>query len=304
MAIDVPATEEPHAEEGIFGTKELDEKKQGLIKAAAGDLDSLHALANDCLDLWDKDRPANAKAIRIYEYCAGRGHAPSQAALGMCYLTGQVVPESYQKAVKLFQLAANQSDTDGLTYLGQVTLEGVGIRQDTEKGLDLLMRASAQSGGEAAYDLARYYRFETEDLAKAVEYCQLAVRRGHDPAGSYTRHLGEPSFDSHSWHWGPAFCEGRITFGWCYDDLQIGYCYETGRGVPVDPKKAATFYFNALSDDYTRHSAQYRLALLYERGVGVKKDLVKAVRFYNLASQKCWAAELRLQTLCKEIVSM
>jgi len=64
--------------------------------------------------------------------------------------------------------------------------------------------------------------------------------------------------------------------------VQIGYNYGTGKGVPVDYKKASAWYRKA-ADGGSAH-AMYDLGVLYQNGLGVKKDYRQAFELYQKAA--------------------
>jgi hypothetical protein len=89
----------------------------------AGDPEGFHRLA-----VWHRDGlggDADPKlAARWFTRAARRGHAPSQAALGVLYFRGEGVPEDLQLASMWFERAAAQEDPDGLCGLAILALEG------------------------------------------------------------------------------------------------------------------------------------------------------------------------------------
>ncbi len=62
----------------------------------------------------------------------------------------------------------------------------------------------------------------------------------------------------------------------------VGEIFEKGLGRPPDYTQAALWYEKAAAQNYTR--AQMNLAYLYEQGLGVTKDRLKALNLYRQAS--------------------
>src|SRR3569623_190589 len=62
----------------------------------------------------------------------------------------------------------------------------------------------------------------------------------------------------------------------------LGYMFETGRGVPQNYTEAAMWYRRAAEQGDSL--AQYSLGLLYDRGQGVPRDVVEASKWLNLAT--------------------
>jgi len=63
----------------------------------------------------------------------------------------------------------------------------------------------------------------------------------------------------------------------------IGYMYERGLGVKKDLKRAVEFYEMSANDGFA--PAAFLTANAYLKGIGVKKDLKKAIYYYNIAAK-------------------
>jgi hypothetical protein len=63
---------------------------------------------------------------------------------------------------------------------------------------------------------------------------------------------------------------------------QLGFMFETGRGVPQNFSEAAMWYRRAAEQGNS--AAQYSLGLLYDKGFGVPRDDIEAHRWLNLAT--------------------
>jgi alpha/beta superfamily hydrolase len=68
----------------------------------------------------------------------------------------------------------------------------------------------------------------------------------------------------------------------------LGWMYETGRGVAKDKKEAVRWYRLAAEQGYA--NAQYNLGVMYMNGPGVTKDEKEAVRWYRLAAEQGYAS--------------
>ena len=66
------------------------------------------------------------------------------------------------------------------------------------------------------------------------------------------------------------------------DGAALGWLYQNGQGVPKDLGKAAELYQRAADQGYA--FAQNNLGWLYENGQGVPKDLAKAAELYQKAA--------------------
>jgi uncharacterized protein len=63
---------------------------------------------------------------------------------------------------------------------------------------------------------------------------------------------------------------------------QLGFMFETGRGVPQNYTEAAMWYRRAAEQGDSL--AQYSLGLLYDKGFGVPRDIVEASKWLNLST--------------------
>ena len=63
--------------------------------------------------------------------------------------------------------------------------------------------------------------------------------------------------------------------------LNLGYMYDNGYGVPQDYKEAVKWYLRAAEQGSDR--AQYNLGLMYDVGYGVPQDFVRAHMWYDIA---------------------
>ena len=66
--------------------------------------------------------------------------------------------------------------------------------------------------------------------------------------------------------------------------VNLGYLYENGRGVPQDYKEAAKWY--RLAAEQGDASAQNNLGYMYKNGRGVPQDYAEAVKWYRLAAEQ------------------
>ena len=67
-------------------------------------------------------------------------------------------------------------------------------------------------------------------------------------------------------------------------DFKIGYLYEKGIGVPLDPAEAFKWYKKAA--DAGLAEAQYNLGVLYYNGIGVQRDHTEALNWFLKAAKQ------------------
>ena len=76
----------------------------------------------------------------------------------------------------------------------------------------------------------------------------------------------------------------RAEAGVAEAQLDLGFMYANGRGVPQDYEKAERWYRLAAEQGHT--TAQNGLGFMYENGAGVPQDYVEAHKWYNLAAAR------------------
>lgn len=71
--------------------------------------------------------------------------------------------------------------------------------------------------------------------------------------------------------------------GNAWAQLQLGQCYERGRGFEKNPKEAVKWYRKAAEQGFI--PAQCLLGLCYRRGIGVAINHAEAVKWYRMAAE-------------------
>jgi TPR repeat protein len=108
----------------------------------------------------------------------------------------------------------------------------------------------------------------------------------HDPFGEYcvglaylTGHFGQKDYAlAVSW-WSKAAAQGQAGA-----QVALGYSYEKGRGVPVNPAKAMEFYRAAAAQNSA--DGLFNLGRLYKDGIGVAANPAEANRNFRLAAEQ------------------
>lgn len=78
----------------------------------------------------------------MYLKAAEKGFAPSESALGILYLSGDGVPQDYEKSVEWFRKAAEQGDAHGANGMGHAYFMGQGIERDVRKAAGWFQKAA------------------------------------------------------------------------------------------------------------------------------------------------------------------
>ncbi len=220
-------------------------------------------------------------AFKLYRKAAENGHAAAQLRIANIYAEGIIVPQDMQKAFKNYMSAAQRNDPAAQYEVGR--LYEVGIDQaicsrspsihscrkslnekrfsknDSETAVGWYRKSAKQDYAPAQYRLGEMYddgRGVAKNHDKAREWYKLAADQGMVEARfKLNRHKKSPSEDPDR--------------------------------VVVDDKTRAADRRQALAGSV---DAQIRLAKMYDKGLGVPKDYVKAYAWYNIAASQGNAA--------------
>jgi TPR repeat protein len=196
------------------------------------------------------------------------------------YLGGTYMDESGENdriAVSYFQKAVELGNPNAMFRLWIYMSEGRGgLQSDIQKEVDLLKQAAEKKEYKAAYNLGLLYEDGCDGLPQNIElsikYIQLAADNGLLAAIN-----------------------------------KLGELYLFGEVVPVNYKKAVSYFWAASKGGYGR--ASYWLGRLHTDGVGgLEKDTQKAISYYEQAIEQGyenaakWLEQLR-ENLVDENVS-
>ena len=126
------------------------------------------------------DKPAIAEAIFM---------------LGLKYIDGDEVEQSYEKGTALLNKAADSNYLSAYNYLGNMYLNGDGVEQDYEQALMYYTKSASNDNAIGVYNLACMYEYGYGveiDLDKAKELYQKGADLGHrDSMTAYKRLTGQ-----------------------------------------------------------------------------------------------------------------
>ena len=115
-------------------------------------------------------------------------------------------------------------------------------------------------------------------IIRLIVFALLLTMHGMAPAGTSTGHMAyhQGDYDAALQAWRPLADQGHAGA-----QLNLGFMYDYGYGVPQDYREAIKWYRKAAEQGNDR--AQYNLGLMYDRGDGVPQDYVQAHMWYNIA---------------------
>ena len=182
------------------------------------------------------------------------GYVGAYEGLAESYQSGRGTIIDYTKAAELGKKAVEQGSARACTNLGILYLSGLGLSQDYSRALDLFLRAT-----------------KAGDF-KGPRYAGIVYYRGLVGAG--------PDYGKAAAYFKTAADGGDITANY-----YLGLMYERGQSFAQDYAKAATCYAKAApSVGHVETAALVALGRLHENGLGVEKDLPKAIEQYERAA--------------------
>lgn len=266
----------------------------------------------------------NATAFKYFKKAADQHNPIGQSGLGMLYLHGRGVEKDLTKAFQLFQAAADQGWVDGQLQLGTMYYSGLGVRRDYKMAVKYFNLASQSGHILGFYNLAQMHAtgtgvmrschtatelfknvaergtwsemlmnahkaYKMGDIQSALMQYTVAAELGYEVAQSNVAFIldqGESSmfglnetYQRALLHWQRAAAQGYTNAR-----VKLGDYHYYGYGTAVDYETAALHYRLAFEQ---QHSAQamFNLGYMHERGLGMKKDIHLAKRFYDMAAE-------------------
>ena len=235
------------------------------------------------------------EAARRFGPLAERGNAEAQFYMGRLSAMGTGVPKDIETSTQWYRRAAEQGHTEAQAVLGLHYMQGLGVAANYAEAARWSTLAADKGHGGAAYNLAKMHAAGgpglAADRATAERWAKTAMAKGFpDPLKA------RPDRPKRSDEAVAVFKQGQDLFragdmagaarlfarcaetGDAPCQLQIGWHYEEGKGVPRNLSEAMRWY-RAAAEQHDPRAAE-NLGLMYERGKGVAKNCRTAVEWY------------------------
>ncbi|KAG0224719.1 hypothetical protein BGW42_004938 [Actinomortierella wolfii] len=231
---------------------------------------------------------SDTEAAKWYRKAAEQGNVDAQSNLGWMYESGRGVEKSDTEAVKWYLAAAEQGNAYGQFNLGNMYYDGRGVEQDDKEAVHWYRMAAEQGDSFAQNNLAWMYdlgRGVEQDDAKAMEWCIKSAKQGCKEAQcglgiSYAIGLEVEQDDEKAIDWFRKAVE--------QDDpdakLHIK-SIESRRQQPKDEALEGFAWYHHASEKGDA-AASYNLGMLYEKGIGVEKDIARAAECFGKAFEQ------------------
>ena len=181
---------------------------------------------------------------------AKQGVVSSQFIVGKMYMQGKCMNKDFNKARKWLSSAAESNHSDSVFHLALLFYNADSPFKDYGKAMSLFKRANELGDSHVLYYMGEAYlygRGVKRDRRKAQQLLAKAMSN-KDPRAHY----------------------------------QMGYMYQKGvRSGHINYRKAFGWYAKSALMGYK--NAHFKLAEFYARGLGVRRDKVKAFTWYSIA---------------------
>lgn len=204
-------------------SKETAKKKQRLEKIQSIQSASGQKIISDDALLG----VGGTKTLKWYKVRAERGIPEAQYELGQLYEKGDGVRKDFKQAVQWYGLAAEQGHLDAQYYLGMWYANGISV---------------------------------TQDEGMASRYLASASSKGHSKANKYVEKTGANKLVNNEESIAVWWLQQQALRGSASARFNLGYLYESGRGVNKDMVLAEKLYQFAGKQGYK--PAQDRLQLI------------------------------------------
>jgi len=197
------------------------------------------------------------EAAQYYQAAADAGIAFAADALGTFYYSGRGVPKSDDQAFRYVRQAAESGVWGAMYNLGIFYMSGIGVQQDDDQAIKWFRKSGDAGYAEGYAQVGRIYILtDHPNFPLAAQWFQYAADRNSVMGAE-----------------------------------NLGYLYESGRGVPQDQATAVAWFRKAAEAGNTH--AMRQLGMHLRQGAGVAWSEGEAMQWFQKASD---AGDTRAQS--------
>ncbi len=209
--------------------------------------------------------------------------------LGSLLLAWQPSAARAQNTIEQLTAAAQKGNPEAQYRLGQAFVRGVGVKKDLRQAHDLIKQAADQGHADAIGGLGYFYAtglVVKKDLSAAAEWFRQGAEKGGPRSQlNYGQALlngrGVPENDPEGMKW----IEKALAQELPEAHFAIGeFCYHGTHGYRQDYQKARESLEKAVEADHA--AAENMLGVIYQEGLGVSPDLVKAELWFRKSAEQ------------------
>ncbi|KAL5108440.1 hypothetical protein TcWFU_001101 [Taenia crassiceps] len=231
--------------------------------------------------------PDPVKAMDLFVKAADQGWPEAQLQLGLLFMGTLGWKADYKMALKYFTLASQQGNTLAFYNLGQMHATGMGVFRSCNTATELFKNV-AERGRWSQLLTSAYLEYWSGNHEVAfLQYAALA-ELGYEVAQSNAALILEednidfvPDNERYKRafvYWKRSSAQGSST-----SRVRLGDYHFYGLGTEVNYEQAIQEYRFA-SDVMRNAQAMFNLGYMHEHGLGFKRDIHLAKRFYDMAA--------------------
>ena len=232
------------------------------------------------------------KAFKFFQLAADQGYVEGQLMLGIMYYNGEGVKRDYKPAIKWLQAASQSGHALGYYNLGQMHATGTGVLRSCTTATELFKNV-AERGKWTNMFIEAYNLYRHGNIEQAFMIYLYLAELGYEVAQSNVAYLLDQmatqltniyatkseQFRRALIYWNRAAVQGFHTAR-----VKLGDYFYYGYGTEQNYETAANHYKSA-SEQSQNAQAMFNLAYMHEKGLGLKRDIHLAKRFYDLAAE-------------------
>lgn len=231
---------------------------------------------------------------------AVKGDVAAQLNVGLMYVRGEGVAQSYKEAAKWLRNPAEQGYELAQLTLGEIYDSGKGVDPDYKEAASWYLKAAEQGNALAQHRLGEMYaegkgvRYSPRDaekwLRKAADGgdAQLQFELGERYANG--KGILQSSKEAERWFRAAAI-QGNA-------DMQfyLGKLYREYGEVVVQDREEAVVWFGRAAEQ-GHETARFNLGVMYLNGEGIQVDMVQAHKWLSLAAASGSEREAAMKNL-------
>ncbi|CAF4252753.1 unnamed protein product [Rotaria socialis] len=232
------------------------------------------------------------KAFKYFQLSADQGYVEGQLMLGIMYYKGEGVKRDYKMAIKCFQAASQSGHALGYYNLGQMHATGTGVLRSCTTATELFKNV-AERGKWSSMFIEAYNLYRQGHIEQAfMKYLYLA-ELGYEVAQSNAAYLLDQmpnqltniySSQEEQYRRALTYWNRAATQGFHTARVKLGDYFYYGYGTEQNYEAAAIHYKSA-TEQSQNSQAMFNLAYMHEKGLGLKRDIHLAKRFYDMAAE-------------------
>ncbi|CAF0774067.1 unnamed protein product [Rotaria sordida] len=230
------------------------------------------------------------KAFRLFHLSADQSYAEGQLMLGVMYYNGQGIQRDFKMALKWFQAASQSGHVLAYYNLAQMHATGTGVLRSCPTATELF-KSVAERGQWANMFTKAFQLYNQGHIEQAFMIYLYLAELGYEVAQSNVAYIiDQMPFDisniykkqEERYRKALIYWHRAATQGFHYARIKLGDSYYYGHGTEQNYELAASHYKSA-SDLSRNPQAMFNLAYMHEKGLGLKRDIHLAKRFYDMA---------------------